>query len=87
MNQYFNFEIYTKNPTTGQTGWDIVNVSVKAENRQEAKISLNEYPNFDVIILFNFSHKEYENHDFLETFLYPNFEITNRLNKKPTIIN
>ena len=65
MNTYFNFEIYTIDPLTGQTGWEIICVSVKAENKAEAKEKLKQFPNFDCIITFNYEHKEYETSEFL----------------------
>ncbi len=78
MKKYFNFEIYTSDPLTKTTGWEIKTVSVKAENKQEAKEKLKNFPNFDVIILFNFSHEENENCDFFTTQLYPEFKILER---------
>jgi hypothetical protein len=50
----FNYEIYTKNPITGEGGWDIRFVSVFAEDRTKAKEVLRSVPNFDIVILFNF---------------------------------
>jgi hypothetical protein len=79
MNKYYNFEIYTSDPISGTTGWEIEMLSVKAETKQDAKEKLKDYPNFDVIILFNFSHEEDENSDFLVTENYPNFKILKRL--------
>jgi hypothetical protein len=79
MNKYYNFEIYTSDPITNTTGWEIEMLSVKANSMQEAKLKLLEYPNFDVIILFNFSHEENEIHNFLVTTNYPNFKIIKRL--------
>ncbi len=79
QNKYWNFEIYTSDPVTGTTGWEIENVSVKAETKAEAREQLKKYPNFDCIILFNFEHKENEVADFLETECYPTFKITKRM--------
>lgn len=78
MNTYFNFEIYTSDPITGTSGWDIQMVSVKAETKLEAKEKLKSYPNFDVIILFNFYHKENETADFLQTQNYPEYQVLKR---------
>ena len=50
----FNFEIYTCNPETFETGWDIKFVSVFAEDKADAKEKLKDFPLFDCIILFNF---------------------------------
>lgn len=49
----FNFEIYTCNPETGETGWDIHCPTVFAKDKAEAKEKLKSYPNYDCIILFN----------------------------------
>lgn len=50
----WNFEVYTCNPITGQEGWDLIFVSVFADNKQEAKDNLKKFvPDFDEIILFN----------------------------------
>lgn len=51
----YNFEVYTKHPTTGETGWDIKFASTFAESKEQAKQQLKDsYPNFDCFILFNF---------------------------------
>lgn len=51
----FNFEVYTKNPLTGEEGWDIMFPTVYAESKEAAKAFLkSDYPNFDCIILFNY---------------------------------
>jgi hypothetical protein len=50
----YNFEIYTKCPLTGQTGWEIKCISVFADSKADAKSKLTDYPLFDVIILFNY---------------------------------
>lgn len=51
----FNFEVYTCNPTTGETGWDIKFPTVFADSMEQAKAFLRtSYPNFDCIILFNY---------------------------------
>ena len=80
MNQYYNYEIYTIDPVTRTTGWDILNLSVKAETRVLAKEKLKKFPNFDVIILFNHEFKENESADFLITQNYPEFKILERIN-------
>lgn len=49
-----NFETYTKNPETGESGWDIYFVSVIADSKVEAKEILKEWDLFDEIILFNY---------------------------------
>jgi len=52
----FNFEVYMKNPETGEEGWEIEFINVFASDLQEAKHKLEELvPDFDVIILFNHS--------------------------------
>jgi len=79
MNKYFNFEVYTSDPITKTTGWEITTLSVKAESKQEAKEKLKDYPNFDVIILYNFFHEEEESSNFLQTQNYPKFKILKRL--------
>ncbi len=66
MNHYYNFEIYTKNIATGEGGWDIKFICVKADNIKEAKERLEYYPNFDEIILFDFHMDFQENCDFFE---------------------
>jgi hypothetical protein len=53
INEY-NFEVYTINPETKETGWDIKFVSVIAENKVQAKAILRDWPLFDCIILSNF---------------------------------
>ena len=51
----FNFECYECNPFTKEEGWNIVFVSVFANDKQEAKEVLKtKVPNFDTIILFNY---------------------------------
>jgi hypothetical protein len=78
MEQYFNFEIYTSDPITGATGWEIKSVSVKAETKQQARENLKNFPLFDVVILFNFEHKEKETHNFLITELSPEYKVIDR---------
>lgn len=52
----YAFEIYTLNPNTNETGWDIINnCVVVAETMQEARVKLKEYPLFDCVILFNYA--------------------------------
>jgi hypothetical protein len=47
----FSFEIYTKNPVTGETGWDIKFVRAFGKTKKEAINWLkNEVPHFDEII-------------------------------------
>lgn len=79
MNKYFNFEIYTCDPVSGTTGWDIKMVSVKATTKTEARETLKSFPDFDVVILFNFEHTEEENSVFLVTECWPEFKILSRL--------
>jgi hypothetical protein len=48
---YYNVEIYTKNPETGEDGWDIEFVDVHASSKKEMKqILTTEHPHFDCII-------------------------------------
>jgi hypothetical protein len=49
LNEY-DFEIYTKNPETGETGWDIKFVRVYAKTRNEAGETLKTFPDFDCVI-------------------------------------
>lgn len=79
MNQYFNYEIYTCHPITGITGWEIETISVKGRNKEEARELIKSYPNFDVIILFNFKHKEDETAKFLIADHYPKYKIIDRI--------
>lgn len=53
----YNFEVYTVNPTTGETGWDIKFRSVFAHSKEEARELLKQTPLFDCVILFNFGVK------------------------------
>ena len=50
----YQFEIYTCNEITGETGWDIKFRTVLAYSKKEAKELLRETPFFDCIILFNY---------------------------------
>lgn len=50
----FGFEVYTLNPETKDTGWDIKFVDVIAETKAEAKEILKTWDLFDCIILFNY---------------------------------
>lgn len=50
-----NFEVYTKNPITGECGWDIKFVSVIAEDKEKAREVLKTWSLFDVVILHNYS--------------------------------
>jgi hypothetical protein len=49
----FNFEIYTENPETGETGWEIKFIDVFAFDIKEARMLLTKVPNYDCVILFN----------------------------------
>lgn len=51
----YNFEIYTCNPITKEEGWDIKFVTVVADSKMEAREKLKDVPNFDVVILFDYS--------------------------------
>jgi hypothetical protein len=54
MKSSWNFEVYTRDPITGATGWDIKFPNIFAETMKEARqILMDEYPDFDVVILFN----------------------------------
>lgn len=45
------YEVYTKNPTTGEGGWDIETGWVQAENYIRAKAKIrNTIANFDIFI-------------------------------------
>jgi len=59
MNEY-NYEIYTINPKTGETGRDIHYVSVLAETKKEATKLLTKYPNYDCIISYNYGDVPFE---------------------------
>jgi len=48
------FEIYTTNPETGGSGWDIKFRYVLGETIKEAREVLKSTPNFDCVILFDF---------------------------------
>jgi len=50
-----NFEVYTKNPKTGEEGWEIEMVSVIAYSTYHARQILKKWNLFDEVILFNFS--------------------------------
>lgn len=56
----FNFEIYTKNPQTGEEGWDIVFRTVFVDSKETnstksgAREALKNTPLFDCVILFNY---------------------------------
>lgn len=51
----FNFEVYTSNPLTGETGWDIKFASTFATDKEAAKdLFRSSYPTFDCFITFNF---------------------------------
>lgn len=54
------FEIYTKNPETNESGWDIINVEVISDTVKEAKEKIKNYPLFDCIITCNDWHHKSE---------------------------
>lgn len=56
-NYLFGYEIYTKNPTTGETGWDIKFIEVVATSHRNALEMLAKWPLFDVIILNNYKQE------------------------------
>ena len=49
----YNFECYMKNPDTGEGGWDIQCLDVRAHSAHEARGKLKTIPLFDCVILFN----------------------------------
>lgn len=48
----YTYEIYTKDPITGQGGWYIKFYNVFAETKKEANALLNSIPLFDCVIDF-----------------------------------
>lgn len=46
----FNFEIYVKNPETGESGWDIEHVNAFGVTKADAIEHLRSYPNYDCVI-------------------------------------
>lgn len=74
-NKYYNFEIYTSDPVSGQSGWDIKMVSAKGNSYKEARERLKDFPHFDVVILYNHEHEEEKTSDFLVVENYPKFKI------------
>lgn len=66
LTKYYNYEIYTKHPFTGESGWDIKFISVKADCKKEADKKIESYPNFDCVILYNWKHYLSDNDDFVE---------------------
>ncbi len=48
----YGFEIYTKDPITGTSGWDIEHLDIYAKTKQDAESWLLNFPNFDCIIMF-----------------------------------
>lgn len=56
-------EIYTKNPTTLESGWDIEILNIEADDEEEAKSIARNHPLFDCVISSgpNFSDCEIEN--------------------------
>jgi len=67
--KHYNFEIYTNNPVTGESGWDIKWAGCFANSKEEAREEIKNFPNFDTIITFNFGGLELE-YDQLEYALY-----------------
>jgi hypothetical protein len=65
-NTYYNFEIYTLHPETGESGWDIEFLNVRANTKTEARELLAKYPLFDCIILFNHRHELESNELFIK---------------------
>ena len=78
-NLYFNFHVYTCNPETGEGGWFIKFVCVKANDKAEAKERLKLFPHFDEIILFDFQTPYEENCDFFEIKGWRSDEIISRI--------
>lgn len=62
------FEIYTSDPITGTTGWEIQFVEVLGVNTtKEAREKLKTFPHFDVVILCDYLvEMEVEDYEFLE---------------------
>jgi hypothetical protein len=52
--KHYQFEIYTKNPTTGESGWEIKFRNVAADSFERAKEILRGSPHYDVTILLEF---------------------------------
>ena len=50
----YQFAIYTVNPQTNETGWDIEFRTIFANERSEAREALRNTPLFDCVILFNY---------------------------------
>lgn len=46
----YDFEIYTTNPETGETGWDIKFIRVYATDRKTARTIVSTFPNYDCVI-------------------------------------
>ena len=67
MNCYQKVEIYTLNPETKETGWEIEFILVKGMSRKEARERLTDYPLFDCVI----SWEGYETIDSNEDFIKP----------------
>ena len=67
MNCYQRVEIYTLNPETKETGWDIKFILVKGRSRNEARERLKNYPLFDCVITW----EGYEIIDSSEDFIKP----------------
>jgi len=49
----YNWEIYTRNPDTGERGWDIKFRNVTATSKRRAYRLLDESELFDVAIIYN----------------------------------
>jgi hypothetical protein len=78
-NRYYVFETYMLNSLTGETGWDIKYIGVKADKKSEAKLKIKSLPNFDEIILFNYTDLFNEDCDFIELDSYRWGDIINRI--------
>jgi hypothetical protein len=78
-NKYFVYEIYVCNQVTGQTGWDIKFIGVKADTRKEAREKLNKFPHFDCVILWDFESEYEETADFFELDGHRGEKIVNRI--------
>lgn len=53
LSKFYEFEVYTKNKETGETGHDIAFPLIEAKTEQEARTKLKKFPFFDCIIAFN----------------------------------
>lgn len=50
----YTVETYFKNPETGETGWEIKNPTVYANNKAEAAKLIKAMPHFDCFIDYTF---------------------------------